>query len=249
MKLYASVQNTILKVPPRELANKLSLFDGAEVVPYDNDMAYLEEFLFYFKGGLSIHAANNIKIDVYNSNHLFKIKQQNTAETRLITFHTDAAETIAEMKEKAIIFFDELAKIQKANNYTVCIENLNYLNGTQRLNKEIFELLESTPLSVAYDIGHCIHDYGNLFLPLDTSMVKNVHLHSVQGNNDHCLLFNENDYAYGYSMLTYLYMAGYSNNIVLEVGMSNISDDITKAVDGYCYDGEHAKMFIKRLSK
>lgn len=252
MKILLSLNYRHFKITPNEIISLLKKYDnnniikGFEVsIKYDNDLVYLEQLAGICKNKgylLRLHAPTLININKYEKYFDFVNKIAQTYENYLnVVFHPINSESIEKSISETVRYLKhiyEYIEVKKYNKIIISIENLNDINGLERIKKENIEdiLKKFKKLKFTYDIGHELIDnkfvsnLSNLLL----ERLNNIHIHIYNGNRDHYPILEKNKKSTKVLMaLEKIKNKGYNDVIVAEYALDYIegNDFNTKMIN------------------
>lgn len=149
-----------------------------------------------------------------------------------IVFHSKFSqdEILDDMINETNLYINNIlnyVKKYKLNLY-ISLENLNYRNGVKRINISKIDniLKDNENLYFTYDIGHDLYDNKicTKLSSLQISKLNNVHIHSVEKNEDHHIITkNSQNLDKLKEVLNDLESIKYSGPIVLEYSLEHIN--------------------------
>ena len=252
MKILLSLNYRHFKITPNEIISLLKKYDnnniikGFEVsIKYDNDLVYLEQLAGICKNKgylLRLHAPTLININKYKEYFDFVNKIAQIYENHLnVVFHPINAESVEKSISETVRYLKhiyEYIEVKRYNKIIISIENLNDINGVQRIKKENIEgiLKKFEKLKFTYDIGHELID-NNFVSNLSNLLLErlnNVHIHIYKGNRDHYPILEKNEKSIKVLMaLEEIKNKGYNDIIVAEYALDYIegNDFNTKMIN------------------
>ncbi len=243
MNSLISVNYKFMEVNPKDLVNLILEYKytkGIEIyidVNKDNELKYLDDLVFELKRSdliLQIHSEVNTPMDK-QLKFLKKIESYSSYLNQqiIVTFHSIYDEDKKLSVNKTIDYLTNVIKNVDSNKVLICLENLNCLNGLDRLNKEDIKatILNDEKIYFTYDVGHEIAGYNNL-TNLDKYMledIRNVHIHSIDDTMlDHMPIYkNDKHWNDIIKALIFLEVNNYKYNIVFEYGLDYCYGDNT----------------------
>ncbi len=252
MKILLSLNYRHFKITPNEIISLLKKYDnnniikGFEVsIKYDNDLVYLKQLAGICKNKgylLRLHAPTLININKYEEYFDFVNKITQIYEDSLnVVFHPINAESIEKSISKTVQYLKhiyEYIEIKRYKRIIISIENLNDINGLERIKKENIEgiLKKFEKLKFTYDIGHELIDNNSVSNLSDLLLdrLNNIHIHAYDGNKDHYPILRENEKSIKVLMvLEEIKNKGYNDVIVSEYALDYIegNDFNTKMIN------------------
>lgn len=196
---------------------------NTEEIKYVFDLASIckrENMIFQVHG--------NSCLSVQQQQRIFKYLQiiSDVLEYKInIVIHSISSNNRSESIELTKKYMTDLTLIADNNKLTISLENLNSVDGIDRLNKEdIIPIITSNEhLYLTYDIGHEIAEYGN---PININeclipIISNVHIHTTDdkfsSTFDHKPIYENNCHLDQIiKTIVFLKTNNYHGNIVFE---------------------------------
>lgn len=157
-------------------------------------LGYVKALRNYYNGLINFHSFE-LSLEV-NWDFWFKFYSEISPKCT-VTVHPYTKGTIDNQITQTIKILRELEPLVHHYGINLCLENLNVLNGSPRLNiNNIYRVLDEVLyVDLTLDIGHVYFDGLELTEKHITSKIKNIHLHHTDGKLDH-LKVESKDYAY-----------------------------------------------------
>lgn len=230
-----SINHKFMSLSPKELVELIintKYTRGIEAyinINKEEELNYLSQLVFELKKNnliLQIHGEIDLELDE-QIKYIKKLEDYSDYLNMpiVVTFHTIYDDNKEKSIEKTNKYISDLIGNINKEKITICIENLNNMNGLIRLGKEeISEIvLNNEEIYFTYDIGHEISDHGEI-INLDKYMIekiRNIHIHSINDTGlDHIPIY-ENDIHWDEIIkgLDFLINNKYKYNIVYEYGL------------------------------
>ena len=235
MNSIISVNYKFMDVSPKrlvELINSYKYTKGIELyvdVNKENELKYLDDLVYELKrNNLILQIHGEVKLDIDKQIEFLKKIEEYSSYLKqqiVVTFHSVYDEDKKISINKTIDYLTNIIKVINNNKILICLENLNCLNGLDRLNKEDIKttILNDEKIYFTYDVGHEISGFNNI-TNLDKYMfedIRNIHIHSIDDTRlDHMPIY-ENDKHWNniIKALVFLKVNKYNYNIVFEYGL------------------------------
>ena len=235
MNSLISVNYKFMELSPKELVSLVLEYKytkGIEIYVdnnKENELKYLDDLVYELKRNnliLQVHA--EVSLD-YNKqlNFMKKLEEYSSYLEKpiVVTFHSIYDDNKNESVDKTVDYLSRLVKDINTNKLIICLENLNCLNGLDRLNKEDIRptVLNDEKIYFTYDIGHEMAGFSN-YTNIDKYMledIRNVHIHTIDETMlDHKPIYlNDKHWNEIIKALIFLEVNNYKYNIVFEYGL------------------------------
>lgn len=260
MKSIISINRKFMDVSPRDLVNLIlnsKYTKGVEICVdmfSEEEMDYLEKLVFELKKNnliLQVHGNSDLSLE----NQIKFLKKLEKYSDYLeypivVTLHPFYDEDRAIAIKKINNYLSEVVNSISTDKIIINIENLNDMDGMDRLEKEALVPILSniSNLYFTYDIGHEIVDYGDINNLNDILIdrIRNVHIHTHNNMGiDHMPIYrNDSNWNIIIKAITYLNTIDYKYNVVFEYDLfacngEKIEDKIISYLDSIDIVSEH----------
>ena len=269
MKSIISVNKKFMKIAANiliDLILKSKYTKGIEIyIDYldKDEMHYFEELVVLCKKNnliFQVHAEATLDIErqLEYMKYLENVSDMLNMKI-VVTIHSIYDKDINVSINKTIEYLNKLINSIENNKLIICLENLNTIPNTNRLNRnQIIPIVyNNEKVYMTYDIGHEIADIGDI-IDLNESLVqliRNVHVHTVDNTSefdcDHKPIYKmDKNSKKVLKALSFLLDNKYDYNIVFEYdvykcGGESTEDKVTDYLASIDYLSEKINYMVK----